>query len=501
MKNLRTLFAAAGTWLLLSPAFLAQSQSQTAAEALGVAEVSLQKLDVPAEPVPWFRVDVALDGAVHELSFNLHSMRSVDFQLLVEDETGIAPADPGPVRTYRGGVYGLPGSVVAGTLREDGLHALVKLAPDKLFGIQPAGSTGLHGVYDASDVLAQDVRCGTAHTSPIAGGAPGPKAGGIPMVAQIGIDSDNQFYLFNGSLVQASQTDVESIMNAVEAIYDTAVGVVFEITVIIVRTSEPDSYAGDIFDRLDDLQQNWTTGLAPLPRDVAHLFSGIGVTSGVIGVAYLAGLCDFDFGFGASDTAFTSTFSSRVGLIAHEIGHNFGATHCNGTPDCMVMCSSLGGCAGDLSAFGSQAISEIQAFTSTVSCLGSPGDCGATSYGLAVGNTASLAMTGPLSPGTSLTLVYANPAGTPATARAGLASASASTPLGPGTALIDLSSVILFTSGVGFASQFSAATETIAIPSSPSLSGQTFFAQGAIFPGGGGGLNELTNGVSFTICP
>ncbi|HZJ72436.1 MAG TPA: hypothetical protein VFF36_15995, partial [Planctomycetota bacterium] len=90
-----------------------------------------------------FSVQVALDGNPMRLLLSPHSMRSPDFQLLVQVESGaIVSQEPAPITTYRGEVEGVPGSVVAASLIDGQLTALIRLAPDlPVFGVQPASAS------------------------------------------------------------------------------------------------------------------------------------------------------------------------------------------------------------------------------------------------------------------------------------------------------------------------------------------------------------------------
>jgi len=98
------------------------------------------------------------------------------------------------------------------------------------------------------------------------------------------------------------------------------------------------------------------------------LFTAKGRSSSVIGVAYLSSICSMNIGYGLSYTHFTSNFTSRVGLTAHELGHSFGAGHCSGG-SCYIMCAGLGGCGRSLTRFGTSSKNAIIAFRNSRTCL------------------------------------------------------------------------------------------------------------------------------------
>ena len=58
---------------------------------------------------------------------------------------------------------------------------------------------------------------------------------------------------------------------------------------------------------------------------LAHLMTGKDMDGSVIGIAYLGVLCSQNFGFGVNQNLNNGTTSMLV--IAHEMGHNFGAPH------------------------------------------------------------------------------------------------------------------------------------------------------------------------------
>lgn len=90
---------------------------------------------------------------------------------------------------------------------------------------------------------------------------------------------------------------------------------------------------------LDGFQDLWIATRRGIARDVAHLFSGtpLECSNGncKIGCAYEGGICttdlgEFDIGFAAHYLTFTQSANLRATAVAHELGHNCGATHISG---------------------------------------------------------------------------------------------------------------------------------------------------------------------------
>ena len=365
--------------------------------ALDTGDYTLQELLLPADPAAHsarfglLLVDVELDGEARTLELYPHSLRADDYRLVVQDASGEHPGVSEAPATWRGQVLDAPGSVVAASIRDGGLTAWLRLGPDAApHAIQPARrlapdagfGPATHAVHSSRDTLWRDVSCGTpdraaplpdddVHTS---GGGQGVGPGDATQVwtCEIACDADVQFYQDNGSSVAATEADIESILNGVEAIYQSNVAVVYEITHIIVRTAEPDPYSeSDSSALLLQFLNHWNNQQQAVPRDVAHLFTGRNLSGSVIGVAYLNTICGLESAYGLSESNYSGSFTNRVALTAHELGHNWSAPHCNGAGDCQIMCSSVGGC-GSVTAFGNGSKGYINNKKTSSFCIDQP---------------------------------------------------------------------------------------------------------------------------------
>ncbi len=349
---------------------------------VGVGQAQVQLLDLPAITTTELALDIQLGHEAHTLLFAPHSMRSADFTLIAVGRDGPESVEPGPLTTVRGSLAGEPGSVMAGALVDGRMEALIRRADGTLWGIQAvpgAADRREHAVYTGADLLPHDGTCGTpelpgAGTPPTAGAADG---GAATKVCEIACDADVEYYESNGSSVPQTEADIESILNSTEVIYLFDALIRYEITTIIVRTTENDPYSSTSPNTLlGQFDSHWSSQQQGIQRDIAHLFTGKDIDGGVIGIAKLSTICSQNNGFGLSQSQFSNNFASRVALTAHELGHNWSAAHCDGQGDCSIMCSGLGGCTGVITSFGNSAINSILQEKNSSGCLadGAPAD-------------------------------------------------------------------------------------------------------------------------------
>jgi len=368
--------------------------------SLDLERATVQPVHVPAEPRAAdgaVRVQLELDGRPVELTLLPASVRGDRFRVRTTDGAGRLVEQPAPpAQTYRGTVAQMPGSLVAASISDGSMRAYIRNA-DAVWAVQPArdvnprADAAVHVVYRHDDRTPLPVTCATDAVAPMhdidpPSGQPRSGAGDCAAVAEIAFDADREFFLLNNSSVADTVADIESIVNAMNLIYERDVQITHIISEIIIRTAEPDGYdTNDSFLMLGEMQTKWNaehapTGADPVHRDVAHLMTGKDLSGNIIGRAFVSALCtdpNYGYGYGLSQSHFSTNFMNRVGVTAHEVGHNWSASHCNGDSDCAIMCSSIGSC-GPVDVFGSTAIDSIIAYRDTRTCVDAGGpinDC------------------------------------------------------------------------------------------------------------------------------
>ncbi|MCK5944358.1 MAG: hypothetical protein KAI24_20390, partial [Planctomycetes bacterium] len=372
-------FVAAG--LLLAAGVAAQAAGSTRAapfapprvcDALSVSAATLQKLAF--EPVADKVLRLVLDGAPCHLELEPVELRAPGYRLLERRSGALQAVEPGPVTTFRGVVRERPGSRVALNLDGGSLRALV-IDGDACWAVQPLRDVDdragpeLHAVYRGADVLGGAGHCGVAALAAAVGTSGQPDA---VFECELALEADHALYLANISSAVATQTEVLGIVNAVDVIYQSDLDVAFLVNQLIVDVL-PDPYTTSVASQLlAQMRGYWNANYTTVARDVAHLFSGrsIGAQSGgTVGIAYPSSVCDLPNAYGLSQTRWSANYALRVGLTAHEFGHNFGATHCDLQPGCSLMCSGIGGCSGVTASFGGTALTEMNAYLQSVGCL------------------------------------------------------------------------------------------------------------------------------------
>ena len=376
-------------------------------EALAIQELSRFQVFVPSLPsdlLPHFEFSLPMNDVIVGVAVDKITMRSDRFKVLVDLGDGtLNEVAPPAIRTYKGALANRPGTTVMGSLLPTGFSGTIHLEDGSTWIVQPlsdfrpeAPKLGQHVSYSSADAIPDGRGCAlgrpgfpfSKYRSPLsqaiaAGqqGTEGSNEGGIagttPSQIEIGCECDFEFFQKNASSVANTINDVELIVSNVNVIYDRDANITFELGTIVVRSDVADPYAATTIDgRLTEFENKW--GSAPesgIYRDISHMFSGYTFSGGTIGIAYLGGVCSGVGGvqYGVVESRYTTTLAYRISLSAHELGHNWNASHCDsqGAAACHIMCSSNGGCGGIAGAnlkLDPYSISQITGFLGAIAC-------------------------------------------------------------------------------------------------------------------------------------
>jgi hypothetical protein len=353
-----------------------------------VGRFDRKSLFLPTDLPETFTFRVNYHGQSREIFLYRQSVRSGNYRLRAFRDGRYVELTPGPVRTYRGVVIDEPESAIAALLDEDGLSLNVYKGQKRQWSIKPlrkavrTAQRDWHIVYDAEDEMPEPGVCGLHEMPefPVDSGGevpdtmddhgsaqsistwpsgqavdPGdPLAAVVPGCkvyrAQVAFDTDHAFYNEMGS-VTAVENRIDQIVNELTVIYARDAKTICELSGLIVRETPFWGWtiAGeDIYNYggLTEFRAKWNDGSAGnggFTYDFGHLVTGSNGGTGILGLAWVNTVC----------TSSRYAWSDNItGVIAHELGHNWGLGHCDGNGDCHIMCAYYGGCDGNPTFFG-----------------------------------------------------------------------------------------------------------------------------------------------------
>ncbi len=325
--------------------------------------------------------DLRVDRAGRPASFEALGRR-FELDLEPNDRLRFVTREKVPgVEVLRGALRGLPRSWVRVTRTPAGLYGLVSDGHD-VYVIEPAeelagravGPLAARGrgavLYRLADTLMPPggATCATGTAQAIAGGpvtgqqhfdaVAGELQAGMAAATlapnrqlQVAVVGDFEFsQLAFGSGLTAEQA-IATRMNFVDGIYSSQVGVklVFDSVTVFRDPADPFSdtlVPGTLLTELGNWRQSTP---AQSSRGLSHLMTGRDLEGTTVGIAYLDALCRSRFGAGLSQATGLGTTTHSL-VIAHEIGHNFGAVHdgeagsaCEAAPQTFLMAPRVNG--------------------------------------------------------------------------------------------------------------------------------------------------------------
>jgi len=315
--------------------------------------IIMNPVDVEREVTATGRLVIPTPSGVFEILLEPHDVRGADY-LAEETVDGGARRilPPMEINTFRGISPGLHGSEARFSIRRDSFEGVI-LTHDEWYFFEPMRNftPSAHPselvVYRKSDIRPNVFgTCGTTlshrigeahdHLEPIVMEA------GADYVADVATDGDYEYVTAEGGSAGANSTILD-IINQVDGVYTVEINVSLQVIYQHTWDTEEDPYSSTSPSTiLSEFRSHWNANFYSVPFDLAHMWTGKNMDGSTIGIAYVGVVCNArSFSYGVSQR-----FGSSPGkyiLTAHEIGHNFSASHV-GAPDCgnTIMNASIG---------------------------------------------------------------------------------------------------------------------------------------------------------------
>jgi hypothetical protein len=116
-------------------------------------------------------------------------------------------------------------------------------------------------------------------------------------------------------------------MNQLDGIYQAQLSISLQVVYQHSWATSSDPYSSTApSTMLTEFKNYWESNYGSMTYDLAHMWTGRDMDGSVVGIAYLDVVCRApSYGYGISQIL--SAAPGKYILTAHEIGHNFGATH------------------------------------------------------------------------------------------------------------------------------------------------------------------------------
>ena len=305
------------------------------------------------------RVSIPTVDGVLDVELSPHDLRAPEYHAEVETDTGrLAVRSALPLTTFRGRVAGWPETEVRFTVRPDRFEGII-LTPQEWYFLEPLSNYEPSSpatdavIYRASDIRPEAVGdCGSSLAERIGKLQEwtGPQiraAGGGILAADVATEADYEYVAALGGADSANSSILETL-NQVDGIYQSQLSLSLRVVYQHAWSSSSDPYTSTGASTiLGEFRSYFGSSLGAVDYDLAHMWTGKDMDGSTVGIAYLGVVCDArSFSFGVSQRI--SAAPARYIVTAHEIGHNFGASHPDqATPaptDCSntVMNSSIG---------------------------------------------------------------------------------------------------------------------------------------------------------------
>ena len=349
---LNTSVSASGPSLWLDKSDIAARgvESKSASNDLGVSNARMLSLNTEAMKsllIP------SLENITSNTDIQARSSEQISIELplpdgsnveLMLEKTDILPTDLAEkfaeIKTYK--VSEASGDIISGRIdiTELGFHAMLQTFDGQTIFIDPA-SKALTNDYLSYRKAAQSnegtFQCGAPEEhvheheafSPIQNRLAARTRSNEGIVEyRIAVAATGEYTQLQGGTVSSAMSAMVTTLNRVNHVYEQSFGIRLSLVenndLLIYTQSATDPYSNyNIQQMLAENQRNLDSVIGSSNYDIGHVFG----TSGG-GLAYIGSVCNGDSkARGASGIRNPNNDSFDIDYVAHEIGHQFGATH------------------------------------------------------------------------------------------------------------------------------------------------------------------------------
>ncbi len=311
--------------------------------------VKLNTAEVAGQVRATGRISLVGNSTTYDLLLIPNDMRSPHYHAEETGPGGVRRTiESGPVRTYKGSVLGIDGSLARFTIDEKSFEGMILTSTTNYF-IEPAQRYSSAAaiddfvLFDEADLIKSptiscDVNLSERVNSAIKLFAPRAQAPSVNRVIELATEADAEMVTQFGTTMLAN-AEILAVMNQVDAVYQRDLQLTFSITFQHGWTT-PDPFnptgGNDQVAFLNAFRDYWNANFPttnPLYlRDTAHMWTSKAVFFGA-GRAKVGVVCLNP----TSSYGWSSRFPvapQKYILPAHEIGHTFNASHVDTAPGC-----------------------------------------------------------------------------------------------------------------------------------------------------------------------
>lgn len=285
------------------------------------------------------RLVLATADRTFDLALRPNDLRAANYLAEEVVDGGAVHSVPmGKVNTFKGTVRGLEGAEARFTIDDERIEGLIITATERYY-VEPLrnytidSEESAYVFYEGSDVIeGAHGACATTLDGKISAeferlsskGNHTPQAAGDRQV-DLATEADFGYVSYFGNSA-AANTEILSIMNQVDGLFHTEFGVTFRVTYQHTWATSADPYNATSSDGIINEFTNYWNANISQPRDLAHMWTDTFMDGGnTVGIAWLGPLCrDLAHSYGVSVRVINGL---KYSIAAHELGHNFGATH------------------------------------------------------------------------------------------------------------------------------------------------------------------------------